>query len=80
MHEPYQSFYEDEFLNDLTKNILLWVIIVVVLLAVFSKYLPQSTQPQELSYSAFLEDVKGNKVDSVLLQGDQILGTLKDKT
>jgi cell division protease FtsH len=67
-------------LNDLTKNILLWVIIVVVLLAVFSRYLPPGTQPTELSYSTFLDDVKGNKVDSVLLQGDQILGTLKDKT
>jgi hypothetical protein len=31
-------------LNDLTKNILLWVIIVVVLLAVFSRYLPPGNQ------------------------------------
>ena len=27
-------------LNDLTKNILLWVVIVVVLLLVFSRYMP----------------------------------------
>ena len=67
-------------MNDLTKNILLWVIIVVVLLAVFSRYLPPGNQPTELSYSAFLDDVKANKVDSVVLQGEQIHGTLKDKT
>lgn len=67
-------------MNDLTKNILLWVIIVVVLLAVFSRYLPAGNQPTELTYSAFYDDVKANKVDSVVLQGDQILGRLKDKT
>ena len=61
-----------EFLNDLTKNILLWVVIVVVLLAVFSRYMPPGTQPTELRYSTFLEDVKSNRVDSVVLQGDQI--------
>ncbi len=56
------------------------MIIVVVLLAVFSRYLPPGNQPQELNYSTFLDDVKANKVDKVVLQGDQILGTLKDKT
>ena len=67
-------------MNDLTKNILLWVIIVVVLLLVFSRYLPPTNQPQEIDYSVFLDDVKSNKVESVILQGDQILGSLKDKT
>ncbi len=56
-------------MNDLTKNILLWVIIVVVLLAVFSRYLPPGNQPQELNYSTFLDDVKANKVDKVVLPG-----------
>ncbi len=56
------------------------MIIVVILLAVFSRYLPQTNQPTELSYSTFIDDVKTSKVDSVVLQGDQILGKLKDKT
>jgi len=41
-------------LNDLTKNILLWVVIVLVLLAVFSRYMPTVTQAEDVSYSAFL--------------------------
>jgi cell division protease FtsH len=67
-------------LNDLTKNIILWVIIVLVLLAVFSRYMPSVGQPQEIYYSTFLDDVKQNRVESVVFQGDQLLGTLKDKT
>ena len=35
-------------LNDLTKNILLWVVIVLVLLLVFSRYMPAVGQPQEI--------------------------------
>ena len=67
-------------MNDLTKNILLWVVIVLVLLAVFSRYMPTVGQPEEVKYSTFLDDVKSNRVDSVVLQGDIIKGTRKDKT
>jgi len=61
-------------LNDLTKNILLWVIIVLVMLAVFSRYLPSGPQREEIRYSDFIADVHANRVDSVILQGDTIRG------
>jgi cell division protease FtsH len=67
-------------LNDLTKNILLWVVIVIVLLLVFSRYMPTTGQPQPEDYSAFLDDVKNNRVESVVLQGDMIYGEHKDKS
>ena len=67
-------------MNDLTKNILIWVVIVFVLLAVFSRYMPTVGQVQEVRYSTFLEDLKTGRVESVVLQGDQILGVRKDKT
>ncbi|MEO7775114.1 MAG: ATP-dependent metallopeptidase FtsH/Yme1/Tma family protein, partial [Steroidobacteraceae bacterium] len=67
-------------MNDLTKNILLWVVIVFVLLAVFSRYMPAGAQAQDVRYSMFLEDLKSNRVDSVVLQGEMILGVRKDKT
>ena len=67
-------------MNDLTKNILLWVVIVLVLLAVFSRYMPTVGQPEEVRYSTFLDDVKANRVDSVVLQGEMIYGSRKDKT
>ncbi|HTV52959.1 MAG TPA: ATP-dependent metallopeptidase FtsH/Yme1/Tma family protein, partial [Steroidobacteraceae bacterium] len=67
-------------MNDLTKNILLWVVIVLVLLAVFSRYLPPGGQTEEIKYSQFIDDLKANKVESVVIQGDMIGGTLKGGT
>ncbi len=67
-------------MNDLTKNILLWVVIVIVLLLVFSRYMPTSGQPQDIPYSAFVEDVKSNRVESVVMQGEMIYGVHKDKS
>jgi cell division protease FtsH len=67
-------------LNDLTKNILIWVVIVFVLLAVFTRYMPTAGQVQEVRYSTFLDDLRASRVESVVLQGDQILGVRKDKT
>jgi cell division protease FtsH len=67
-------------LNDLTKNILLWVVIVTVLLLVFSRYMPIAGQPQEIPYSQFLDDVKANRVESVVLQSEMIYGVHKDKS
>jgi cell division protease FtsH len=67
-------------LNDLTKNILLWVVIVFVLLLVFSRYMPAVGQPQEIPYSQFLDDVKGGRVESVVMQAEMIYGQNKDKS
>ncbi|MFZ1099051.1 MAG: ATP-dependent zinc metalloprotease FtsH [Steroidobacteraceae bacterium] len=67
-------------MNDLTKNILLWVVIVIVLLLVFSRYMPTVGQPQQVPYSAFLDDVKSGRVDKVTLQGEMIYGERKDKS
>jgi cell division protease FtsH len=67
-------------LNDLTKNILLWVVIVIVLLLVFSRYMPTAGQPQQIAYSTFLDDVKENRVEQVTIQGDMIYGEHKDKS
>jgi cell division protease FtsH len=67
-------------LNDLTKNILLWVVIVIVLLLVFSRYMPTSGQPQDIPYSALVEDVRNSRVESVVMQGEMIYGVHKDKS
>jgi cell division protease FtsH len=67
-------------LNDLTKNILLWVVIVLVMLAVFSRYVPNGNPATTLPYSEFYNDVKAGRVESVVLQSDSIRGVLKDKT
>ena len=64
-------------MNDLTKNILLWVVIVLVLLAVFSRYMPPVGQPED-RVLRFLNDVKANRSTPWSLQGDMIYGKRKD--
>jgi len=67
-------------LNDLTKNILLWVVIVMVMVVVFSRYVPTGTEPAQVSYSAVLDDVRGGRIESAIIRGDEIIGVRKDKT
>ena len=67
-------------MNDLTKNILLWVVIVMVMVVVFSRYVPTGTEPSQVSYSTVLDDVRNGRVETVTLRGDEILGIRKDKT
>jgi cell division protease FtsH len=67
-------------LNDLTKNILLWVVIVMVMVVVFSRYVPTGAEPTQVSYSTVLDDVRNGRVESITLRGDEILGLRKDKT
>jgi cell division protease FtsH len=67
-------------LNDLTKNILLWVVIVMVMVVVFSRYVPTGPEPLQVPYSAVLDDLRNNRVKTATLRGDEILGTRKDDT
>jgi len=71
---------EGKSLNDLTKNILLWVVILMVMVVVFSRYVPTGTEPMQVSYSTVLEDVRSGRVESVTLRGEEILGIRKDKS
>jgi cell division protease FtsH len=61
-------------LNDLTKNIVLWVIIAVVLLAVFSNFGARPGAPQAMPYSQFLEQVQTNGISTATFRGDSIAG------
>src|SRR5688572_22011310 len=69
---------EGKPLNDLTKNILLWVVILMVMVVVFSRYVPTGTEPTLVTYSSFLEDVRSGRVKTVILRGEEIVGARKD--
>ncbi len=54
----------------MTKNIVLWVIIAIVLMTVFNSFnAPRSNVP-ELPYSRFVEEVKNNNIAAVTLTED----------
>jgi cell division protease FtsH len=71
---------EGKPLNDLTKNILLWVVILMVMVVVFSRYVPTGPEAQQVSYSAVLDEVRSGRVESITLRGEEILGVRKDKS
>jgi len=61
-------------LNDLAKNIILWIVIAVVLATVVSNFSARTSNPQEVAYSTFLEQVKNGGVAQVTFKGDVISG------
>jgi cell division protease FtsH len=61
-------------LNDLAKNVVLWIVIAVVLATVVSNFNGRSAVPHEMPYSSFLEHVKDGSVQQVTFSGDKISG------
>ncbi|VAX13943.1 Cell division protein FtsH [hydrothermal vent metagenome] len=66
-------------MNDLTKNILLWVIVAIILMSVFNNLTPTGSN-NKIVYSDFLQDVKQDRVREVLLMGRNITGVMQDGT
>jgi len=60
--------------NDLAKNVVLWVVIAVVLATVVSNFSSRGQTVQEMPYSAFLTHVKDGTVSQVTFSGDKISG------
>ncbi|MCW8890406.1 MAG: ATP-dependent metallopeptidase FtsH/Yme1/Tma family protein, partial [Sedimenticola sp.] len=52
-------------MNDMAKNLILWVIIAIVLMSVFNNFSSQTTQTNALSYSDFIAQVKSGAVQKV---------------
>ncbi|BCG62813.1 MAG: cell division protease FtsH [Methyloprofundus sp.] len=58
-------------MNDMFKNIILWVVIAMVLMSVFNNFGPRGTgQSSVLSYSQFIDAVKSGQVQDVILDDE----------
>jgi len=66
-------------LNDLTKNIILWVIVAIILMSVFNNLSTQKSETK-VAYSDFIESVKQSQVTEVQIQGRTISGTTTSNT
>ena len=66
-------------MNDITKNLVLWLIIAVVLFSVFESFNRQSGA-QNLSYSEFITAVKDEKVREVVITPEAIEGYMHDNS
>ena len=68
-------------MNEMAKNLLLWLIIAVVLIAVFQSFNPHGGGSSDLPYSAFVQNVDSGNVSSATISAENpatISGKLKD--
>ncbi len=63
-------------MGNLTKNLILWVVIAMVLMAIFKNFAPnENNNRREVEYSTFLSDVKQGRVDRVVIDGRTVSGS-----
>jgi cell division protease FtsH len=66
-------------LNDISKNLLLWVVVLLVVISLF-RGLNNSEPASNMSYSDFLTAVRDDRVRSVLVEDEVISGVMIDGT
>ena len=65
-------------MNDMMKNIILWVVIAVVMMSLFNNFGPQAERPDSsLLYSQFISAVKAGQVEQVTIDDHIIKGTMQ---
>lgn len=64
-------------MNDMAKNLILWLIIAAVLVTVMNNF-SSPNEPQTLNYSDFIQQVKDGKVERVTVDGAVITGKRSD--
>ncbi|SHN27523.1 membrane protease FtsH catalytic subunit [Pseudomonas asturiensis] len=64
-------------MNDMAKNLILWLIIAAVLVTVMNNF-SSPNEPQTLNYSEFIQQVKDGKVEKVSVDGYVITGKRSD--
>jgi len=64
-------------LNNLTKNLLLWLVIAVVLMSVFNNFGNRQAAVHPMDYSQFYSQLLSGQVDKVTIEGRKIDGATK---
>ena len=60
-------------MNDMIKNLFLWLMIAVVLVSVFSNFGPRTAMMEKVSYSQFLKEVDQGSVRTVAIEDGKII-------
>ena len=67
-------------MNNLVKNLVIWLVIGLVLMTVFNQFNTRSASQTPMDYSQFVEDVKAGKIKSVTVEGRMLKAvTTEDK-
>ena len=65
-------------MNDLAKNLMLWVVIAIVLMTVFNNFGPKTSGSQSINYSDFINEVQQGRVQRVEMEEHTVTGTRID--
>jgi cell division protease FtsH len=65
-------------LNNLFKNMAVWLVIGIVLMTVFNQFNTRQTAQNTMEYSAFLDEVKQGKIAKVVIQGRTLEATTQE--
>jgi cell division protease FtsH len=64
--------------NNLPKNIAIWLIIAVVLMTVFNQFGSQRSTQSQMPYSQFIEEVRQQQITKVVIEGNVLKGERSD--
>ncbi len=65
-------------MNNMMKNIAIWLVIALVLMTVFNHFGARQTINNQIEYSRFIEDVRGGRVAKVVIEDHVLKGTNTD--
>ncbi len=65
-------------MNNLVKNMVIWLVIALVLMTVFNQFSTRQTTQTPMEYSQFIDEVKQGRIAKVTIEGRTIKGTKAD--
>lgn len=65
-------------MNNLSKNIAIWLIIAVVLMTVFNQFGAERSTQSQMPYSQFIEEVRSQQITKVMIEGNVLKGERSD--
>jgi cell division protease FtsH len=65
-------------LNNMMKNLVIWLVIGLVLMTVFNQFNSRQTVQAPMEYSQFIEEVKAGRIAKVTIEGRQLKATTNE--
>ncbi len=65
-------------MNNLIKNMVIWLVIALVLMTVFNQFSTRQTTQAPMEYSQFIDEVKQGRIAKVTIEGRMLKGTKAD--
>jgi cell division protease FtsH len=69
---------KDVILNNIVKNIAIWVIVALVLMTVFNQFGSKTTADSQVVYSQFIDQVKQGQIAKVTIEGRVLRGVTNE--